>query len=152
MTKGRLVIPAATVRAYERTRYRVDVTNSPFVLRPGESSEAIRRVHRRAGVSSSIFMTACNPFGQRQSDEDNAEAMRRLLAWLEQHAIRWIGGEGESTDEHWKAEPSVLALGPSVEDAAALCREFRQNAVVAIGDDAIPRLVFHPDASLPRGA
>ena len=123
-----------------------------FALRIGEPSEPIRGLHRRAGTSSSVFVTACNRFGRRHADGENLAAMGRLHAWLAARGIRWIAGEGRNEDGSWETEPSVLALGMGVDDAKALCVEFEQNAVVVIGEDAIPRLVFHPRAVLSRGA
>jgi hypothetical protein len=143
---SRIVISADTLGAYEHANYAVARDGEPFVLRVGERSEAIRELHRSANVTSSAYITACNPLGQRRSNDENAKAMERLHAYLNDRRIQWIPGEGRGEDDSWPAEPSVLALGVSAEDATALCVEFEQNAVLAIGEDAIPRLVFHPRA------
>jgi hypothetical protein len=145
----RITISAETLRAYARTAYAVAWDRGPFILRPGERSDPIVELHRSANVVSSAYITACNPFGLRRSDDENAKLMERLCTSLSERGIQWIPGEGRGEDESWSAEPSVLALGVSVEDAKTLCVEFEQNAVLVIGDDAIPRLVFHPRAVLP---
>ncbi len=144
-----VIISRETLRAYERTAYRVALAHAPFALRVGVRSGAIDELHRRAGVSASVFVTACNPFGRRRSGAWNAQAMARLRASLDRSGVVWIAGEGEGDDANWPAEPGVLALGASAHDAQRLCVEFEQNAVVVIADDAIPRLLFHPRAVLP---
>ena len=145
----RIVIPVRTLRAYERTDYTVAWDRGPFILRVGERSESIHELHRFANVASSAYVTACNPFGQRRSNDENAKLMARLHAYLSARGIEWIPGEGRGEDGSWLAEPSVLALGVSADDAKALCVEFEQNAVLVIGVDTIPHLVFHQRAVLP---
>lgn len=147
----RIVLRPDVVRAYERTRYRVALDAAPFTLRIGERSAELADLHRAAGVATSAFVTACNPFGKRCSDAVNASAMQRLRAGFDRRGIRWIAGSGAGDDDGWAAEPSVLALGVSPHDAQTLCVDFEQNAVVVAGGDAIPRLLFHPLVVLGTG-
>ena len=148
MSYAGIVISAETLRAYRRADYVVLSSGSPLVLRIGEPSAAMRELHRSMGVTSSVFVTACNPLGQRRSDLENAAANERLRAFFDDRAIHWIAGEGRGEKDDWPPEASVLALGVPADAAPALCVEFQQNAVVAIDENAVPRLVFHPRAVL----
>ena len=152
MSPAGIVISAKILDAYRRTDYVVLSADGPVVLRIGEASVALRELHWSMSVTSSVFVTACNPFGQRWSDLENAAANERLRAFFDDRAIHWIAGEGRGEKDDWLPEASVLALGVPADAAPALCVEFQQNAVVAIDDDAVPRLVFHPRAVLVQDA
>ena len=142
----RVIIDAATLGAYRDTDYRVFAGSGVVTLRIGERSDALRALHVAAGVDCSVFITACNPFGAVREAADNDAAMQRLLAYLGECGIVWIRGEGQGRDSAWPAEPSVLALGVTANDARHLCAMFEQNAVVVNAADAVPRLLLHPDA------
>lgn len=141
--EGLWAVPPATLAAYLATTYRVD-SDPLLALRIGERSDAIAALHARAGVSRSVFVTACNPFGQLRDDAWNAAAMRRLQAWLADDGVAALPGLGEPDTSGWSAEPGLLALGVDRACAERLCVAFAQNAVVTIDHDAIPRLLIHP--------
>ncbi|UUZ55406.1 DUF3293 domain-containing protein [Massilia sp. H-1] len=42
----------------------------------------------------------------------------------------------------WPSEPSFLVRGLSLEDASALGRQLRQNAIVWCGADLVPQLIL----------
>ena len=62
-TNRSAVILPETTRAYMQTHYRVVSKLGSFVLHVGEQSDPVRELHTLAGVHSSVFITACNPFG-----------------------------------------------------------------------------------------
>ena len=140
-------IPAATVAAYQATTYRVDLPDGRAIaLRTGVASPGLAALHAGHGVTRSVFVTAWNPFGEACEDVENEAAMTRLTAWLDSREIVWLPGAGVGDDGEWPPEPSLLALDVGEAEADTLCREFRQNAVVLCGEDATPRLWFHPNA------
>ena len=51
-------------------------------------------------------------------------------------------GQGVGTDKAWVPERSILGRLSGKSDAVTLGREFRQNAIVWIGDVGIPELVL----------
>ena len=53
-----------------------------------------------------------------------------------------ILGAGVGTIGDWPPEPSILVLGCSWEQAVHLGHHYSQNAIVWIGEDAVPRLVL----------
>ncbi len=142
-------IPAETIGAYHATTYRIDVpARDPILLRTGVASPALANLHAQMGVASSVFVTACNPFGAALSDADNDLAMARLVAQLEATGVPWLAGAGVGSGGDWPPEPSVLALGIDEIEAKALCVAFAQNAVVLCDESAVPRLVLHPQGTI----
>lgn len=134
------------LQAYRSTTYCVFANSGTVALRIGECSETLLALHSAAGVASSAFVTACNPFGEVQSDAHNAVAMQSLKLRLDAAGISWIDGEGRGDDASWAPEPSLLVLGVDEADARDLCVALRQNAVVVIPNDGIPELLLHPGA------
>ncbi len=53
-----------------------------------------------------------------------------------------IEGEGEGPDGAWPAEKSLFVFGVDLETARMLGVRYRQNAVVWVGEDAVPKLVL----------
>lgn len=140
-------IPAATVAAYQATTYRVDLPDGRAIaLRIGVANRDLAALHADHAATSSVFVTAWNPFGEAYADAENQTAMQNLTDSLNGRRIAWLSGAGVGDDGDWPPEPSVLALGLDEADADALCIAFRQNAVVVCGSDAIPQLRFHPDS------
>ena len=145
--KAPFKIPEETITAYNATTYRVDMSGTKGIdLRIGVTNPALAALHAERSVACSMFVTACNPFGAALTDEDNVKAMAALIDHLDARGIAWLAGMGVGDDSDWSPEPSVLALGLGDNDAAALCVEFAQNAVVVCSADATPHLVLHPRA------
>ena len=71
----------------------------------------------------------------------------RLFAWLQSHGYEWLTGACVGDDENWPPEVSVLVLDTIEAVADELCVVFEQNAALVNGQDAIPRLRLHPDAT-----
>lgn len=141
-----IIIPVETIEAYRNTRYDVHDGKTTISLRIGEINNGIADFHRRRNVQSSVFITAWNPLGEYVSADENEKANDELRKFLVDEAVDFLEGEGVGTDTTWPPEKSVLVLGVSKERAASLCKHFKQNAVVFIGQDCIPELMFHPDA------
>ncbi len=142
---SRLRLDAATLQAYRETDYCVFAEKGIVTLRVAEYSKTLSDLHAHAGANCSVFITACNPFGEVSSSAANRAAMDRLIDRLDQRGISWRRGEGPGPDSAWVPEPSLLAFGVSTDDAQRLCVEFGQNAVVVAGADAVPQLIFHPE-------
>jgi len=142
-------IPAATIEAYRTTRYDVHDGDSNISFRIGEINYAIADLYQRRNVQSSAFITAWNPFGEFLSADENEKANNVLRKFLVNEGVAFIEGEGVGTDTTWPPEKSLLVLGISEIQATILCRQFQQNAVVFIGPDFNPVLMFHPDAGIP---
>ena len=68
---------------------------------------------------------------------ENEQAQQALLAELRVRGYRWLEGAGEDAKEEWPAEPSVLVLGMSREEATRLAVQFRQNAYVFCDEEGM---------------
>ncbi len=134
-------IDAATVRAYHETEYRVHA-DRPIVLRIGAPNAGLQQLHEAQGVASSAFLTACNPYSEALSDVQNLKRQDELVAELVRRGVPFVDGVGQHPGNGWPGEPSILALGLSLEDASELGRRFDQNAIVWCGRDTTPQLVL----------
>ena len=127
------------IDAFLATHYRVTSDAAAFTLRIGEHSPALAALYARCGLRTAAFISACNPSSEPQSEAVNAAAHVSLREALERRGIGFIEGAGVAPDGSW-SEQSVLALGISLEAAKALGDAFRQNAIVWVAEDAVPRL------------
>ena len=133
------------IRAYRSAGYRVDSSSNPFLLHIDQYSEPLSRLLVASNHQCAAFITACNPWGKLQSSEANRAANANLASRLRQltrHEERIIEGTGFDPRGTWPEERSFLVLGLDLEASRALGREFKQNAIVWSGSDAIPRLIL----------
>ncbi|MFY7951990.1 MAG: DUF3293 domain-containing protein [Armatimonadaceae bacterium] len=111
--------------AYRAAVYRVAAV-PPFALRVGEPSTPLDALLRLHAVKSWAFVTACNPWSEPLSLEENAERMIDLRAAVGGHVVYEC--EGTDPNEVWPDEPSLLVLGMCRSAAMELARRFGQNA------------------------
>ena len=142
-----MILPTWLIAAYHATTYKVFAADGEIQLRIGEANSALRNQHQRHDVTSSVFVTAFNPLGESLSDLENTLAMSRLSSLVMRRGLTAYPGEGCGDDPLWSPEPSLLILGIDLRRARALCRLFRQNAVVYSAADGVPTLVLHDHAS-----
>jgi hypothetical protein len=128
-------------RKYEETEYRVESRDAPLVLRVGRASRELAHLFRDRGVASAAFVSAFNPYSQPSDEAENAAANQRLEGELRQRRLVYLRGVGSDPQGNWR-EPSFLVLGITREEAEALGRAYRQNAIVFADADALPELVF----------
>jgi hypothetical protein len=134
-------IDASTIQAYRDTDYRVE-GGHPFTLRIGARCAPLTALHATAGVQSSAFITAWNPFSQSLDDTANAQRQSALAAQLRHRGLAYLEGIGQHPDGQWPGERSFLVLGIEREAAKVLGQEHGQNAIVFCGESAIPELVL----------
>ncbi len=137
------------IAAYRSTEYRVAAKakfgSGTITLRIDEYSEPLSRLFAASGHQCAAFITACNPFSAPRSLKENLAACARLRDKLDRHTagtVRILEGEGYDPYGVWPPEKSFLVLGLNLEASHALGGEFRQNAIVWAGPDAIPGLVL----------
>ncbi|EIM99217.1 hypothetical protein WQE_20256 [Paraburkholderia hospita] len=129
-----------TINAYLETHYLVG-GDMPTTLRVCMPNASLAALHEAAGVESSAFITACNPFSRHCDDESNARRQEALAHQLTQLRVEYVDGIGQHPSTVW-GEPSFLALGLALETAKELGRRYEQNAIVWCGRDAVPQLVL----------
>lgn len=134
-------LPDKLVLAYRKTEYRVHGAPG-FVLRIDVPSPELLTLHRRHQVAFSAFLTACNPYSRLVDAAENAARQQALADALRARGFACLPGIGQHPSGDWPGEDSLLALGPTLDEARAFGAQFEQNAIVWAGDDAVPRLIL----------
>jgi len=135
------VIDASTVEAYRSTIYRVN-GNPQISLIVDAASSALLSLHQSANVSSSAFITAYNPFSEVVSTSENLRLQGLLAIELKSMNLQCLEGVGQHPSNQWAGEPSFLVLGIELDAAKRLGTQFKQNAILWCGSDAVPQLVL----------
>lgn len=133
-------IDPGLLQAFQDTDYRVH-HQPPFVLKIGEANPALVNLYQQHACSRATYVTACNPLSENVGEERNAELQGELADVLREQSLFFIPGVGQSSHGDW-SEPSFLVLDLSLNQAEALGRRFRQNALLWCGPDAVPQLIL----------
>ena len=131
---------AATVESYKSACFRILIEDG-FILRLEEINQQLVRLFAINQVKSAAFITACNPFSQPTTDEENSAAQAKIEAEIKSFNLNFYPGQGEDLTGHWAAEPSALIMDISLEQATLLGVKYQQNAIVWIGHNAKPHLL-----------
>lgn len=134
-------IAEAVIQAYVETDYIVH-TEPAITLRVAEQSPQMMKLHKQHRVTCSTFITAYNPYSKACTPELNLSRQQELISELKVRSLKFIEGIGQHPSNSWVGEPSLLVLGLSLEAAKTLGSRFEQNALLWIGADGIPELVF----------
>jgi hypothetical protein len=138
-------VPADLLEAYRSAYYQAGFGPDAVILYVDQYSEPLSQLFNASGHRCATFITACNPIGVRRDSESNRAACRQLRDRLREYVSRpdqIIEGAGSDPSGCWPAEESFLVLGLGLEASRMLGGEFRQNAIVWAGEDAIPRLIL----------
>jgi hypothetical protein len=140
---GRLssAIHPDVIEAYRGTDYIV-WAESALTLRVGVASDGLADLHRRYGVRSSAFVTACNPFSEVLTEADNVQRQVLLAKEVKWLGLRFLEGIGQHPSNEWPGEPSYLVLGLPLANASELAEKFGQNAMVWADVEAVPQLIL----------
>jgi hypothetical protein len=134
-------VPRETIAAYLAAEYRF-WGDRPLVLRIGQASGDLAAVYRDRGAASGAVITAWNPRGVLRAPSDNHAAQAALIARLDALGLAHDPGHGADPAGAWSPEDSRLVLGVDRGAAAALGRDFGQNAIVWADHDAAPNLLM----------
>ena len=129
------------ILAYKNTLFQANVGGEVITLRVGERCPELQEVFEQHSVTTACYITAYNPFGRllsmRQNQARNAKLKSDLAA---KYPI--FEGVGVDPEGEWEGEPSFLVLGVNLTEAEKLAELHQQNAVVFVGTDFVPTLVF----------
>jgi hypothetical protein len=115
--------------AYRASTYFVDGPAGRFALRVGQASAELDALAAAHKVITWAYVTAYNPGSIALPREQNEQRQRGLKKIVAEAGYPFYNGEGKG-DADWPAEPSLLVLGISQADAAALAHKFGQAAVL----------------------
>jgi len=127
--------------AYLNTDYHVDAPDADFKLNIGCYSPELDQLHQKFGVSSSLYITAFNPFGDLLMDEENKAKQKMLVSEITDLGFDMMTGRGIAQSGDWPPEESVIVLGCNESTAITLSQKYHQNAVVFSNQNSIPRLI-----------
>lgn len=142
MTALRAMIPPRLHRAFARTLYRVHSPAGSFVLRIGRRSPALAQWPRTLNPHGNVLVTAWNPNGRRRDLAANCAAARRLRKRLRAWQLASWSSLAVDPLGKWPDEPGELIFGVPEALALELGRALDQRAVVFVGSDAVPRLLW----------
>lgn len=134
-------VTADKLAAYRATSYRLGFHADDIVLMIDKHSPELAALFAEHGVNCGAFITAYNPEGTLQSDASNEQGHQMLLDVAEALDEPFIEGAGQDPTGQWPPERSVFLFGIDEPAAKNIGRAFRQDAIVWVGPDAIPRLV-----------
>ena len=118
------------------------IGDAPFTLKIGTVSPELAALHKAHRVTSSAYITACNPFSQPFDEATNVDRQSAFARELRARSLVFIDGVGQHPSNQWPGEGSFLVLGLSLEAAKALGVSLEQNGIVWSGADAMPRLIL----------
>jgi hypothetical protein len=129
------------VEAYKATDFRVH-TQPPIVLKIGVASPQLAQLYSQHGTTCAAFLTAYNPYSEAVGDAENSAFQHKLSSELTSRGLAIIQGMGQDSLGQWPGEPSFLILGLALDDAKLMGAQYRQNALVWCGEDAVPHLIL----------
>lgn len=138
------VLDDALVQAYRNTWYETTLPAHTAVctLQVQVHSPALLHAMQAQGCSHAALLTACNPEGALLSPQDNERRMLALRTALQQDGWSWSPAFGRDPLQQWPGEDSLLVWHMDGAQARAWGQRWAQNAVLAIGRDAIPHLLL----------
>lgn len=134
------VLPKDQIQAYLETEYRC--LELELVLRIGKTNSELANLYYEWSSTSAGYITACNPFSEKMSQQDNAERQTQLRQMLVDEGYMLWHGEGAHPSNNWEPEPSYLVAGMSLDATSRIGRRWEQNAIVWCDEKAVPWLVL----------
>ena len=130
-------------QAYKAALYQVfTAEGSIHTLRAGQHNAWLQQALRERQADCACYLTACNPLGKLLGDAENAQRMRELRATLQAQGWQFEDGKGLDPEGLWPGEDSVLIWGMDPHMARQWGQQWRQNAVLWCGPDAVPQLLW----------
>jgi len=124
--------------AYLETDYFINLFINP--LKIGIKNIELENLLKLYDVKSASYITAYNPFSKKLNDIENEKRNEELCKLCSNYIC--IKGIGKHPSNEWEGEPSFLFIGMNLEKAKEIGKKYEQNAILWIGEDAIPKLIL----------
>jgi len=128
-------ISAELEKAYREALYVIHCEDKNIVLRVEHANPELAALMKIHETNSAAFLTAFNPYSILSTAEENVRNQNSLIADIHSLGLTSIAGEGSDSSNLWPSEPSVLALGISLQSAELLADRYGQNAFLWISSD-----------------
>ena len=135
-------ISAQLIAHYTQALYRIGATAEFITLRIDQYSQSLVQFLAASDQSCAAIISAYNPYSELLSDAENLAAHESLRNSLIHHATPGIESLNIDPSGAWPVEKSFFIPGIDINAAKSLGQQFRQNAIVWIDRDAIPRLIL----------
>jgi hypothetical protein len=132
----------ALMTAYAATEFTAHTAVATVVLKVGVENSKLLECYRAFDRQSAAFITGWNPGSRIQASEWNDQAHAKLIARINAGGYRFFEGEGRDPNGVWAPERSLLIFGIERYIAEEIGREFGQAAIVVVGQDGVPILVW----------
>ena len=129
------------IQAYSSARY-VICSDPLITLRVNEVSVELANLMITKAFCKAAFITAFNPFREILSADENDLRHKLLVEKINRLGLAAYDGFGSDESGEWPAEKSLLILDIKMSEAIKLVKDFGQNAILWIEEDAIPRLII----------
>ncbi|HLP82230.1 MAG TPA: DUF3293 domain-containing protein [Nitrosomonas sp.] len=127
---------------YLQTDYQIFIHNDPISLRINHYSPQLAHLLKTAQQPYGAIISAYNPRSQLQNDENNARAHQLLRDYLSNRNYSIAASLHKDPLGKWPIEKGFFVIGLNLENACSIGQQFNQNAIVWIGNDAIPGLIL----------
>ncbi|MDR4515220.1 DUF3293 domain-containing protein [Nitrosomonas sp.] len=133
-------LPDDLVAQYRQADYEVCFGSDVFVVNIDQYSGSMKKLMIAKKASNAAIITAYNPLGRLQGIRKNLRAHLSLQRAFKRHQGFLIESVGIDPAGIWPDEAGFCVLDVSLETICKLGLRFRQNAIVWIENDAVPRL------------
>lgn len=127
--------------AYLATVYQVEDGKTLIPFNVNQTSKEIADLMSRHGVREAAFITAWSPGSKQVSEDQNIQAMQKLVVRVKNEGYPFLTGLGTDPTGQWPSEPSLFILGMPEEEASHIGKEFGQNAILSISSEGYANLV-----------
>lgn len=112
-----------------------------FTLKIQQFSPELYQLYQKTQYKTAALITAYNPHSQLTKNHINELAQQQLGKLLQRYSCCLVYPAQHCDPQgQWPIEPSYCVLGLGTKVAKTLAKQFRQNAIVWVGKDAIPHL------------
>jgi hypothetical protein len=136
-----LAIDNTLVSAYQNAEYVV-FADTEFVMLVAKYSQALHQTMTKKQFTQAAFISAYNPYSEILEEPENLTRHSALSEELSDLGLSFIEGLGRDKEGQWPGEKSVLVLNISNDCARMLGNKYGQNAILWIGEGAIPQLLL----------
>ena len=141
MSPSLSLIPAQLIAVYEQSNYLV-FSDPQCCLTIGQTSAELLALYQKHKVAGAVFISACNPRSECQSDSENARLNLALETELRALSSPFYPAEGRDPKGIWPSESSFLVMGLALDVGAQLGRQYGQNAILCCSKDSLVELVL----------
>ncbi|WP_068546495.1 DUF3293 domain-containing protein [Thalassotalea crassostreae] len=135
----------ALIDNYISTDYMIDDELGLWLININQHDRALSRYLHMQAKPTAAFITAYNPMSKPTSEKVNKRAHQQLQHQLTKQGFKFLHGYGQSQDNKWPAEQSVLVLAIDKSQANEIAKQYNQAAYVWIDDTGLPSLVLKDD-------